>query len=224
MKTLKKLSSVTVIFVTLISLFYGCSKSTSDKTNNTENKNLKTASNKGEKLNLVLSESKLEWSGKKVTGQHNGTIDIKNGDLYLDNGKLTGGNFDIDFTTIKVRDIEDPELNAKLTGHLKSNDFFSAQSFPIGKFEIKSLAPLSNGTENNYTVSGSLTIKGITKEITFPAKVMINANSVIASADFNIDRTLWDIKFRSGKFFENLGDNLISDDFNIKFNISAKQI
>lgn len=224
MKTLKKLSSVTVIFVTLISLFYGCSKSTSDKTNNTENKNLKTASNKGEKLNLVLSESKLEWLGKKVTGQHNGTIDIKSGDLYLDNGKLTGGNFDIDFTTIKVRDLEDPELNAKLTGHLKSNDFFSAQSFPIGKFEIKSLAPLSNGTENNYTVSGSLTIKGITKEITFPAKVMINANSVIASADFNIDRTLWDIKFRSGKFFENLGDNLISDDFNIKFNISAKQI
>lgn len=224
MKTLKKLSSVTVIFVTLISLFYGCSKSTSDKTNNTENKNLKTASNKGEKLNLVLSESKLEWSGKKVTGQHNGTIDFKNGDLYLDNGKLTGGNFDIDFTTIKVRDLEDPELNAKLTGHLKSNDFFSAQSFPIGKFEIKSLAPLSNGTENNYTVSGSLTIKGIKKEITFPAKVMINANSVIASADFNIDRTLWDIKFRSGKFFENLGDNLISDDFNIKFNISAKQI
>ncbi len=208
----------------MLSIFYGCSKSTSEKTNSTDNKNLKTASNKGEKLNLVLSESNLEWSGKKITGQHNGTVDIKSGDLYLDNGKLTGGNFEIDFTTIKVLQLDDPELNAKLTGHLKSNDFFSAQSFPTGKFEIKSLAPLSNGNDNNYTVSGNLTIKGITKEITFPAKVLINGNTVIASADFNIDRTLWDIKFRSGKFYENLGDNLISDEINIKFNISAKQI
>ena len=224
MKTLKKLSSVTLIFAVLISLLYGCSKSTSEKTNSTDNKNLKTASNKGEKLNLVLSESKLEWLGKKVTGQHNGTVDIKSGDLYLDNGKLTGGNFDIDFTTIKVLDLDDPEFNAKLTGHLKSNDFFSAQSFPIGKFEIKSLAPISDGTENNYSVTGSLIIKGISKEITFPAKVIINGNAVIASAEFNIDRTLWDIKFRSGKFYENLGDNLISDEINLKFNISAKQI
>lgn len=224
MKTLKKSLTVTAILVALLSIFYGCSKSTSEKTNSTDNKNLKTASNKGEKLNLVLSESNLEWSGKKITGQHNGTVDIKSGDLYLDNGKLTGGNFEIDFTTIKVLQLDDPELNAKLTGHLKSNDFFSAQSFPTGKFEIKSLAPLSNGNDNNYTVSGNLTIKGITKEITFPAKVLINGNTVIASADFNIDRTLWDIKFRSGKFYENLGDNLISDEINIKFNISAKQI
>lgn len=224
MKTLKKSLTVTAILVALLIIFYGCSKSTSEKTNSTDNKNLKTASNKGEKLNLVLSESNLEWSGKKITGQHNGTVDIKSGDLYLDNGKLTGGNFEIDFTTIKVLQLDDPELNAKLTGHLKSNDFFSAQSFPTGKFEIKSLAPLSNGNDNNYTVSGNLTIKGITKEITFPAKVLINGNTVIASADFNIDRTLWDIKFRSGKFYENLGDNLISDEINIKFNISAKQI
>jgi len=212
---------LTVLALSIASLA-GCSK-TSDqsetKSGKTENT---TASNKGKKLNVVASESKLEWVGKKVTGQHNGTVDIKKGEVFVENGKLTGGSFEFDFTTIKVVDLKDTSSNAKLTGHLKSDDFFSAASHPIGKFEITSATPISDGSGNNYKLTGNLTIKGITKEVTFPAKVNINGDVVTASSDFNIDRTLWDIKFRSGKFFENLGDNLISDDFNIKFNITAK--
>lgn len=223
MKTKKNAIVLLAVILSVITMFYGCSNTSREQTSKTETKDGISASNKGKKLNIVSSESKLEWTGKKVTGQHNGTVDITKGDLFIDNNTLTGGNFDIDFTSIKVVDITDPETNSKLTGHLKSDDFFSAGSFPIGKFEIKSLAPLSDGTGNNYSVTGNLTIKGITKEITFPAKVNINSGSVTATADFNIDRTFWDIKFRSGKFYENLGDKLISDDFNIKFNVTAKQ-
>ena len=224
MKTTKNLWSTIVSGLLVLTLITGCSKSSEQGNTKSENNNLKAASNSGEKLNLVSSESKLEWIGKKVTGQHNGTVEIVNGDLFLDNGKLTGGSFDIDFRTTKVLDIEDPESNAKLTSHLKSPDFFAAETFPIGKFEILSLAPLSDGSQNNYIVSGNLSIKNITKEIKFPVNVKVNGGSVIASADFNIDRTLWDINFRSGKFYENLGDKLINDNINLKFNITAKQL
>lgn len=224
MKTTKNLWSTIVSGLLVLTLITGCSKSSEQGNTKSENNNLKAASNSGEKLNLVSSESKLEWIGKKVTGQHNGTVEIVNGDLFLDNGKLTGGSFDIDFRTTKVLDIEDPESNSKLTSHLKSPDFFAAETFPIGKFEILSLAPLSDGSQNNYIVSGNLSIKNITKEIKFPVNVKVNGRSVIASADFNIDRTLWDINFRSGKFYENLGDKLINDNINLKFNITAKQL
>lgn len=224
MKTTKNLWSTIVSGLLVLTLITGCSKSSEQGNTKSENNNLKAASNSGEKLNLVSSESKLEWIGKKVTGQHNGTVEIVNGDLFLDNGKLTGGSFDIDFRTTKVLDIEDPESNAKLTSHLKSPDFFAAETFPIGKFEILSLAPLSDGSQNNYIVSGNLSIKNITKEIKFPVNVKVNGGSVLASADFNIDRTLWDINFRSGKFYENLGDKLINDNINLKFNITAKQL
>lgn len=209
------------VLVLSIAIIAGCSKTSNDDTKTVKTENT-TASNKGKKLNVVASESKLEWVGKKVTGQHNGTVDIKKGEVFLDNGKLTGGNLEFDFTTIKVIDLTDPESNAKLTGHLKSDDFFSVASHPIGKFEITSATPVSDGSGNNYSLNGNLTIKEITKPVTFPAKVNVSGDVVTASADFNIDRTLWDIKFRSGKFFENLGDNLIHDDFNIKFNITAK--
>jgi polyisoprenoid-binding protein YceI len=160
--------------------------------------------------------------GKKPTGQHNGTVDISSGNLFVDENKLTGGSFDIDFTSIKVLDITNPESNAKLTNHLKSDDFFSAEKFPIGKFEITSVTPLSGAGDNNYTIGGNLIIKGITNPISFPANVIVSNNSITASADFNIDRTQWDVKTRSGKFFENLGDRLISDEIELKLTIAAK--
>ncbi|MEO8209753.1 MAG: YceI family protein [bacterium] len=220
MKDLKNLKHVFAILLAL-SVYMGCSKS-KDEVSKTDKKDVVSASNKGKKLTLLIPESKLEWVGKKVTGEHHGTVDINKGELFVENGKLTGGSFEINFATIKNLDLKDTASNAKLTGHLKSDDFFSAGKFPIGKFEITSVTPTSDGSGNNYLLKGNLTIKGITKEISFPAKVNIADDKTTATADFKIDRTLWDIKFRSGKFFENLGDNLISDDINIKLDITAK--
>lgn len=221
MKMINRTKSALLILLTAVALISGCSKSeektlTSDKNSGT------AASNTGKKLALSTGDSKLEWVGKKVTGQHNGTVDISSGELFIDNGNLTGGSFDISFGTIKVLDLQDSEMNEKLTGHLKSDDFFSADKFPTGKFVLTSVTPLSNGTENNYTIGGNLTIKGITQPVSFPATVKINGDVVSAKADFKIDRTLWDVKFRSGKFYENLGDKLIDDQIELKLSISAK--
>ena len=220
MKMIKRTTTAFIILITAVAIISGCSKS-EEKTLISDMKEGVSASNKGKKLTLSASDSKIEWVGKKVTGQHNGTVDITNGDLFIDNGVLTGGSFEINFGTIKVLDLQDPEMNAKLTGHLKSDDFFSAEKFPTGKFVLTSITPLSNGTENNYTVGGNLTIKGITKPVSFPAIVKVNGDAVTATADFKIDRTLWDVKFRSGKFYENLGDKLIYDQIDLKLNISA---
>lgn len=220
MKMINRTTSALLILLTAVALISGCSKSeektlTSDKNSGT------AASNTGKKLALSTDDSKLEWVGKKVTGQHNGTVDISSGDLFIDKGNLTGGSFDINFATIKVLDLQDSEMNAKLTGHLKSDDFFSAEKFPTGKFVLTSVTPLSNGTENNYTIGGNLTIKGIAQPVSFPASVKVNGDVVSAKADFKIDRTLWDVKFRSGKFYENLGDKLIDDQIELKLSISA---
>lgn len=218
---LKITTTALILLITAAALISGCSKS-EEKALTQDKKDGISASNKGKKLKMSASDSKLEWVGKKVTGQHNGTVDISNGDLFIDNGTLTGGSFDINFATIKVTDLQDPEMNAKLTGHLKSDDFFSAEKYPTGKFVLTSVTPLSNGSENNYTLVGNLTIKGITNPVSFPAAVKASGDAVTATADFKIDRTLWDVKFRSGKFYENLGDKLIDDQIELKINISAK--
>lgn len=176
-----------------------------------------TATNKGQKSDLQLQESKAEWTAKKLTGQHSGSIQFTGGNIYMDNNTITGGSFEVDFNTIKVLDLQDPAMNLKLTNHLKSSDFFSAEQFPLGKFTIKSVSKIS---DDKYNITGTMVIKNIPKEISFPVQINMDGNKIMASADLNLDRTLWDIKYRSGKFYDSLGDNLIYDDFNLKLNLT----
>lgn len=219
---MKKLRKEVIVFGFMLAFAVaGCSKQTNETARNDSGKEITAASNKGTLLKVSPSESKLAWTGKKVTGQHNGLVDLKSGELFVENGILTGGKFEVDFTTIRNLDIKDEESSKKLDGHLKSEDFFSAEKFPVGTFEITRIQPTSDQKGNNYQISGNMTIKGITKEVSFPAKVNVSNGSVSADADITMDRTLWDIKFRSGKFFENLGDNLINDDFNLKLQLIA---
>ncbi|MFM2285794.1 MAG: hypothetical protein RLZZ543_1291 [Bacteroidota bacterium] len=115
------------------------------------------------------------------------------------------------------------EFNAKLLGHLKSDDFFSVEKNPEAQFEIVKVEAASDAASgNNSTVTGNLTIKGIAKSITFPANITIEPAQLTAKAEFNIDRTEWDIKYGSGKFFQDLGDKMINDEFTVKFNLTAK--
>lgn len=211
-----------IIILAIMFIFSGCGKNETVETKNEQE--VKEVSNESAVYNVDLNASKVEWLGKKVTGQHNGTIDIASGQLNVNNGELVGGKFEIDFTSIKVLDLQDPESNAKLTAHLKSDDFFSADKHPKAIFEITSLDKQDDGKGNNYKVNGNLTIKGITKNISFPAKINVNNGTVTANADFNLDRTEWDIRYGSGKFFENIGDKAINDDFNIKFDITANKM
>ncbi len=163
-----------------------------------------------EGFTVNTSESKVAWLGKKVTGQHNGVINIADGTLEIENGKLKGGNFTIDMNSITVLDLKDAEYNKKLTGHLKSDDFFGVEKHPKSMLVIKSVKEKSN---NKYHVKGDITIKGVTKTIEFPAEVNLIGSKAVASASITIDRSQFGVKYGSGAFFEDLGDKMIYDDF-----------
>ena len=164
------------------------------------------------------TNSTLTWTARKVTGQHTGSIRISNGTLELDNNQLQRGSFELDTRSITVTDLKDADSNAKLTGHLKSDDFFAVEKFPAANFTINSVTPVSG---NQHTVTGKLTIKGITHDLSFPATVVINGSKLSAKASVKIDRTKYDIKFRSKSFFENLGDKAIYDDFDLDIALLA---
>ncbi len=211
-----------VIFISALFII-GCGKSNKEAKMISSEKS--GESNKGSQvLKLDTSFSIVNWHGKKVTGEHDGTIKIVKGEINVDKDNVVGGSLEIDMNSIVCRDLEDEEWNAKLIKHLKSDDFFSVEKHPTSKFEIIKVEPLNDPAKPNYNniVKGNLTIKGITKGISFPASIKIENGVLNSFADFDIDRTEWDIKYGSGKFFENLGDKMINDKFNIKFKISAK--
>ena len=161
-------------------------------------------------------ESKVEWIGKKVTGQHVGTVGIKHGELVIKNGQLEGGQFVIDMTSITSTDLEGEYLQ-KLNGHLKSADFFGVETFPEAKFIITEVsAKSSNG---KFSVTGNMTIKETTQSISFDAQLVNTGDKIMAVADIVIDRSVFDVRYGSGSFFDNLGDKTIYDDFTLTVNI-----
>lgn len=170
-------------------------------------------------LSIDTKASKVVWVGKKVTGEHTGTVPISSGNLILDKDKLKGGSFTLDTKSLTVTDLTDNDSNGKLTGHLKGNDFFAVEKFPQSKLDITSVTAKGAGV---YDVTGKLTIKGITNDVTFPATVKADGKAVAATAKITVDRTKYDIKFRSTNFFENLGDKAISNDFVLDVNLIAK--
>lgn len=177
-----------------------------------------------EKLKVNTTESKVNWLAKKVTGQHEGYVKIKAGEITVDQNKLVGGTVIVDMTTLDATDLQG-EYHDKLVGHLKSNDFFGTETFNSAILIIKSATPIANAKagENNYTIVADLTIKGITKEVTFPATVIIEKTKVTANAEVIINRTLYDIKYGSASFFEGIGDKAIEDTFKLNVSIVAQK-
>jgi len=163
---------------------------------------------------IVSTQSNIDWVGRKVTGAHNGTITVKEGEIVLKDGKLTGGKFVIDTTSIKILDVTDPATNAQFFGHLASDDFFSIEKYREATLEITSVS-------GNH-VEGNLTIKGITHPTSFDVAVNANGDQLTATGKLVIDRTKYEMKFRSGNFFKDLGDTLIYNDFELNVVITAK--
>lgn len=155
--------------------------------------------------------STIEWVGKKVTGQHNGTVNFKDGSLVFKGKKLAGGTFTVDMPTLTATDLTGEYLG-KLNGHLKSEDFFGTEKFPTATLVFKKIGVKS---ANVYAVSADLTIKGITKPVAFD--ITVNGNT--ATTTFNVDRTKYDIKYNSKSFFESIGDKAIYDEFELKVNL-----
>lgn len=217
--------ALSLLFLSFIAFIVGCGKTetntkTGEKINNETSKQ-NAAGSKELKINTASSE--VLWHGEKVVGQHDGAVKIKNGTINVKDGKIVGGVIEIDLTTITNKDLTDTAYNNKLVNHLKSEDFFDVAKFPTSKLEITSVEPISNPVPQapNYTVKGNLTIRGVTKGISFPASLNVTDNSVAGNGTFDIDRTEFGLKYGSGKFFEGLGDKMIKDNFTMKFNITA---
>ncbi len=162
--------------------------------------------------NVNIKESTVLWTGHKVLGSHNGTIGIKSGTLEFENDKLVGGEFMIDMSSIGVSDLSGEQAQ-NLAGHLSSPDFFNIGEFPTANFKITKVT--SRGTAGNYKITGDLTIKGISNSISF--NTVLDGNT--ATAKTEVDRSLYDIQYGSGSFFDNLGDKTIYDEFDIEVNL-----
>jgi polyisoprenoid-binding protein YceI len=156
---------------------------------------------------IDASKSSVAWIGKKVTGQHNGIINLKEGALVFKNNKLKGGTFTVDMSSINTTDLTG-EYKGKLDGHLKADDFFGTDKYPTSKLVFKKIADKGNGV---YFVTADLTIKDVKKAITFDMNVKGN----VATTTLKIDRTKYGIKYGSGSFFDNLGDKSINDEFQL---------
>ncbi|MCB0805545.1 MAG: YceI family protein [Bacteroidales bacterium] len=183
----------------------------------------------GEKVVYAVNPqtSVINWKGSKPTKVHHGTIDVKNGELEVKNGEIVGGKFAIDMKSIVNHDIEDEEWNTKLVGHLHSDDFFSTETYPEATFEISSVKPYTGETVEGevtptHVITGNLTIKGITKSISFNAMVNSDGNNIVAeSVPFTVDRAEWDVRYQSKKFFDDLKDDFIHDDIGIQIKINS---
>lgn len=156
---------------------------------------------------INVSKSIIKWEGEKITGQHEGTINFKDGFLVFKNKKLTGGSFTADMKSLSNTD-QTGTSKTKLETHLRSEDFFSIDKFPTSTLVFKSIASKGN---NTYLINAELTIKGITNNIQFDLVVSPNK----ATAELEINRTKYDIKYGSGSYFDDLGDKTIYDDFDL---------
>ena len=172
-----------------------------------------------EEYKVDAEKSTIEWQGYKVTGKHNGTINIKSGALEFSGEHLSGGSFVIDMTSLTVGDLQGG-MKDKLEGHLKSPDFFGVEKYPEATLGITKV--VHRGTPGDYTVRGNLKIKEAENEIKFMVHVEKGDDGITATAEkITIDRSEYDVRYGSGSFFQNLGDKTIYDEFDLKVSLVA---
>lgn len=228
-----KKMNVSYLLTAAMFLFTACAEAPeSDEASTTEAQEVTEAA--GTNLKVDTAASKVEWVATKVTAYHTGTLNVKSGEITVQDGNVTGGNFALDMTSIAVTGPagSDAGANAKLLGHLKSPDFFDVAANPDATFTITSVTPFSGTAKDStdprqesiskykitnptHTISGNLTIKGVTKNVTFPAQITVSGNTADAIAKFNINRKDWDIVY-PGK-----PDDLIRDDVHLGIALKA---
>ncbi len=174
---------------------------------------------------VVPAESTATWTGKKTLIAEwvdTGTIQMKEGSFVVDNNTITSGQVVFDMSSISAATTGSGSGQDKLAKHLKSADFFDVEQYPTATFAFTSATPVE-GQTNTYLVRGDLTMKGITKPIEFPAVTVMEGESLVTTADITVDRTMWDVRFGSDNFFDNLGNNVIDDEFVLSINVVSKK-
>lgn len=214
MKTLKYFAFALVAVMTLASCGGGNEATTAGAADS-----VATAGAAAATYKVDVAGSELQWHGSKLAYGHSGVINITDGSLSVENGNITAGNFAVDMKTIKETGSEDAESAAKLAGHLMSADFFDVEKYPTSKFEITGSS--ANKTDSTtHTIKGNLTIKDQTKNIEFPANVVIEGNNLNAKASFTINRNDWGVTYGSG-LSGAIGDKVISDNIDYKVSLKA---
>lgn len=174
-------------------------------------------------VSLNTEESTLTWNGYKalVDSAHEGTLDVSEGEFLVEEDQLVGGNFTLDMTTINVTDLEGG-LKSGLEDHLNSPEFFNSAEFQEGSFEITNVTPIQeNGA--THQISGNLTLKEITKNITFKANVEgLDTEEITATADFNIDRQEWEIGHsEEPSVLDQVKDNALQNEIRIRLDLQS---
>jgi polyisoprenoid-binding protein YceI len=176
---------------------------------------------KSQTFHIEPESSIVHWTGTKPGGEHIGMVTVSDGKAEFVDGKLTGGTFSIDLTSIINTDLESPEWNKKLVDHLKSEDFFHVEKYPNATFTIKEANPLKG---NKYHIEGYLTMKDVTKLIGFNAEVTVQEDKLTAKTEkIILDRTQWKVEALSKSIFSNLKDNYVDDEMMIVVEMTAAQ-
>lgn len=176
--------------------------------------------------NVDASASVVNWEGAKLTGgSHTGTIPVSDGQIMVSDGKIVGGKFTMDIREMTNTDLaEKPDAQAKLVGHLKSADFFEVEKYPMAQFEITRVQPATDTEGITHNISGNLTLKGETKNVTIPTNVTMDGDMIKAAAPaFVIDRTDWNIEYGSGSLEGIAQDNIINDEVGLELMLVAKK-
>lgn len=210
--------------IVLALLFTACK--TENKQKETKNEvveaNVKTVTTLNGTTHFAdVNTSQVVWKGFKPTGSHDGILLLKNGEIEFNEGNLKQAYFEIDMNSIECKDMPaDDENNQKLVGHLKSADFFNVEEFPSASFKLTSQKTDEKG---QLLLTGDLTVKEITKSISFPASLNEDGQVItLVSAPFNINRTDYGIKYKSKNFFKDLKDKFINDEFEVSFDVALK--
>lgn len=222
---MKKKVINSMLILSLIASSISCKSD--KKTETSEAKETKEATEMADTYKVNTEQSKINWVGSKPAGEHNGIVSLSEGSLMVFDEQLAGGEVIIDMTTIEVQDLEGQEkkdLENHLMGYAngKEDHFFNVTKYPEAKFEITGSEVVGEQT----MLSGNLTLKDTTKNITFPVEFSVNEEDeslVLTSDEIILDRTEWGIKFMSKSFVENLGDNFISDQIKISFDLKANK-
>ena len=211
--------SITYLILIIALFLFGCRGPVKE-----ENKNNASASSlslyaRNEKYAIDTKKSVVTWKGSNLLGsnRHIGYIYISKGELIIENGELIGGTAEIDMNTIED---ENHGRDNGLVNHLKEPDFFDVKKFPFSRILLNKSGSINS---ENKKFGGNLTIKGITQPVTFPAKMEIKDGIVKLNGRLVIDRTKWNVRYKSGKFYDLLADQTISDSIEFHIKITAKK-
>jgi polyisoprenoid-binding protein YceI len=203
----------------LLSFMASCQSGPEGETSEAGEKQEAAVSTSGTTYRFDNNSSSLTFVGTKPVGTHTGLITLTDGNLQVENGNITAGKFNISLSSMQIKDA-DTNGAYKLVGHLLSPDFFDVAKYPNASFEITACEVLTNDSTGTHKITGNLTLKDSTKNISFPAKVNITESDLFATADFIIDRTQWGLHYGNDK---SLKDKFIYPEVKIMLNIDAKK-